>query len=34
MEIGMFFLGLQAGVVVTFFALSLANAARDEPPHG
>ena len=30
MEIWMFFLGLQAGVVVTFFALSLGRAARDD----
>jgi hypothetical protein len=30
MEIWMFLAGLQAGVVVTFFALSLARAARDD----
>jgi len=34
MDIWSFLLGVQVGVVVTFFALSLGRAARDEPPHG
>jgi hypothetical protein len=32
MDIWSFLLGVQAGVVVTFFALSLAKTSHDEPP--